>query len=192
MSNVGRHGSSRLSSKAPLYQPLLALRANAGVCAGRPSVGGRRTAAAVPPGSRRRPRGLSVLRRPAHRSLSASKSLACQRTLVRGAKSRPSLCEPSVLVAPKSGPAHRSFSASRSFASQTRLFSQAGQGEAGVSARCRLEESQSTLHVMQVAASCSSSARADLLLSTTVSLFFACPPTPPSSGRPSAAAHVER
>jgi len=73
-----------------------------------------------------------------------------------------------------------------------RMFLEASQGQAGVSARCRSEESQSTVRVMQAATSCRSSARAHLLLGAAVSLFFACRPTPPSSGPPSAAAHVER
>ena len=73
-----------------------------------------------------------------------------------------------------------------------RLFSQESRSQSVTNARCRSEGSQSTLRVMQVAESRSSNPRAQPFVSAAVSLFFACRPTPPSSGQPSAAAHVER
>jgi hypothetical protein len=74
----------------------------------------------------------------------------------------------------------------------TRVCSDASPRHAGASARCRSEESQSTLLAMSVAAASNSRAKARSLLGAAVPLFFACRPTPPSSGQPSAAAHVER
>jgi hypothetical protein len=61
-----------------------------------------------------------------------------------------------------------------------------------LSARCRSQASRGTLRGMQVAALQGLRAQAHLLLGAAVPLSFACRPTPPSSGRPSAAAHVER
>jgi len=192
MSNVGRHGSSRLSSKrrcisrcsrfAPMpafaraVRPLAAgepvqrfHQVHVAARSGCPSFGGQRTG-----------------------SFSAGNSLACQSPLVCARKSKPSLleCSSSVASSRRQRTAH-SAQADHLLAI-ARLFSEESRSQSVTNARCRSEGSQSTLRVMRVAASCSSTPRAQPLLGAAVSLFFACRPTPPSSGQPSAAAHVER
>jgi len=178
MSNVGRHGSSRLSSKrrcisrcwrfAPMpacaraVRPLAAgelqqrfHQVRAAARSRCPSFGGQRTA----------------------RSMQATRWLANARLFAEAGQSQ------------DCASARR-----RSHSSRGRRMARSAQaGHLLAVARLFSEASQSTVHAMQLAAAVHSSrAKAKSLVGAAVSLFFACRPTPPSSGRPSAAAHVER
>jgi hypothetical protein len=164
MSNVGRHGSSHLSSKrrsishclrfapapalARAVRPLAAgepvqrfHQVHVAARSGCPSCGGQRTA-----------RSVQATRSRANvRPFAASQNQAC-------------LC----------------------------VASQAGHTASRFSARCRSQASPSKSQAMQVVSSSRAGVKAHLLRGAAVPFFVACRPTPPSSGQPSAAAHVER
>jgi hypothetical protein len=191
-SNVGRHGSSCLSSKrrcishcsrfasmptrARAVRPLAAgepqqrfSQVHAGARLGCPSFGGQRAA----------------------RSVQATRSLANARLFAQASQGH--ACASARRRSPSSRRQRTAHSAQADhLLAIARLFSEESRSQSVTNARCRSEGSRSTLRVMQAAASCSSNQRAQPLLGAAVSLFFACRPTPPSSGQPSAAAHVER
>jgi len=193
MSNVGRHGSSRLNSKcrcishcsrfasmpafARAVRPLAAgepsprcYQVRVSARSGCPSYGGQRTARSV-----RATRSLANARLFAE----ASQCQACASARRRSRSSQ--------------GRARGSFSASSSIAWRRLLVIGSKSKPSWVQRPLSFARKSSTAHAVQLAAAVHSSrAKSKSLAGAAVPLFFACRPTPPSSGRPSAAAHVER
>jgi hypothetical protein len=195
MSNVGRHGSSRLSSKrrcisrcsrfAPVPAFARAVRplavgepqqrfhqVHVAARSGCPSFGGQRTA-----GSMQAPRS------PANaRFAEASQNQACASARRWSHSSR-------------SRRAARSAQTGH-LRAVARLLSDARQCQAEFSARCRLHAGQSTVHAVQLAAAHGLLAKAKVAHGCRRAVLLCVPPNPSIErtcpGKPGHAAHVER
>jgi hypothetical protein len=183
MSNVGRHGSSRLSSKrrcisrCSRFAPMASLARAV-----------RPLAAGAPPQSLQQVHVSARLGCPSYGGQRTARSVPANRLLTNARLfSYASPKEPS-----SRRPAHCSFSARGSLVCQ-RSFVLAS--ESTPSRReCSLPFVLRSNHTARHAGGRFTQfrAKASSFLGAAVPLFFACRPTPPSSGQPSAAAHVER